>query len=86
MAGLIINKYRIEKTDGTPIDDDAEYFVLRIDNDPYAREALREYARCIEHINPSAWRELREWADRCEQKLSAIERWRQYDSAAKNWR
>jgi hypothetical protein len=39
------NKYRIEKTDGTPVDPNAQYFVLRPDKDPLARKAIRTYAR-----------------------------------------
>lgn len=40
----LYNKYKIEKTDGTPIDPNAEYFVLRPDKDPLARKAVRAYA------------------------------------------
>jgi hypothetical protein len=40
----LYNKYKIEKTDGTSVDPDAVYFVLRIDTDPAARAALIAYA------------------------------------------
>jgi len=40
----LYNKYRIVKTDNTPTDPDAVYFVLRIDTDPAARVALLVYA------------------------------------------
>lgn len=36
-------KYIIKKANGEPIDPHAQYFVLRIDTDPHARAALREY-------------------------------------------
>lgn len=42
-AGLF-NKYKIEKTDGSPTDPDAQCFVLRIDTDDAAQHALYEYA------------------------------------------
>lgn len=37
-------KFNIEKTDGTPTDPLARYFVLRIDTDHAARAALLTYA------------------------------------------
>jgi hypothetical protein len=38
------NKYVVTKANGNPIDPEAEYFVLRIDNDPAAKLALAVYA------------------------------------------
>ena len=35
------------KTDGTPLDDDAVYFVLRLDEDPNARIAALVYAASV---------------------------------------
>lgn len=46
------NKYFIEKVDGTPIDWDAEYFVLRVDKDKHARKALIAYAESVMEENP----------------------------------
>lgn len=43
MSGIDL-KYRIEKRDGTPIDPEACYFVLRLDTDPAARAAAKAYA------------------------------------------
>lgn len=40
----LYRKFEIAKTDGTPVDPDAQYFVLRIDTDPAARVALLAYA------------------------------------------
>lgn len=48
MSEKLFQKYKIEKTDGTPVDPEAQYFVLRLDTDPYAREAMWEY---IEGMN-----------------------------------
>lgn len=45
-------KYIIEKVDGTPIDPQAEYFVLRIDKDPAARIAAMAYAEAIRETAP----------------------------------
>ena len=42
MKGLF-DKYKISKTDGTPSDSQALYFVLRLDTDPIAREAAWAY-------------------------------------------
>ena len=44
MNGLF-GKYIIEKKDGSPIDHDAQYFVLRLDTDVAARRAMLEYSR-----------------------------------------
>lgn len=41
----VFGKYRIEKADGSAIDSEACYFVLRLDSDPAARAAMRTYAR-----------------------------------------
>ena len=45
-------KYIIEKVDGSPVDPDAEYFVLRLDKDPHARVAALAYADSVEKDNP----------------------------------
>jgi hypothetical protein len=48
-------KYIIRKADGTPIDDNAKYFVLRYDSDAehgdVNRNALRHWTRNIVHHN-----------------------------------
>ena len=65
MKGLY-NKYIIQKSDGTPIDPSADYFVLRLDTDSCARGALRNYANRIYGDNPILSKELR---DRCDKYL-----------------
>lgn len=47
-----MEKYIIKKTNGNPIDPNAEYFVLRIDKDPHAKKALRAYADSVRKDNP----------------------------------
>ncbi|KKN78666.1 hypothetical protein LCGC14_0347330 [marine sediment metagenome] len=42
--GLDKQRYTVTKTKGET-DPEAQYFILRIDKDPVARLALREYAR-----------------------------------------
>ena len=37
-------KYIVQKASGNPVDPEARYFVLRVDEDPAARAALRTYA------------------------------------------
>ena len=62
MANLF-GKYKIEKTDGSQVDPNAMYFVLRIDTDPHARVALRAYARSIRASDPEFANELDEWIE-----------------------
>jgi len=57
----LIGKYDILKTNGTPVDPDAQYFVLRIDTDVHARLALRAYARSVFSDNPTLARDIRRW-------------------------
>ena len=51
MKGLY-QKYIIQKADGTPIDPNADYFVLRLDTDKHARETLKFYGNAIYQDNP----------------------------------
>lgn len=44
-------KYNITKADGTPCDESADYFVLRLDTDPHARAAARAYSESCKHEN-----------------------------------
>ena len=48
----IYSKYIIGKADGSRVDPDADYFVLRIDKDKHARKALKAYADSIKEENP----------------------------------
>ena len=48
----LYNKYIVIKSDTTPIDTNADYFVLRLDTDKYAREALKFYGSAIYQDNP----------------------------------
>lgn len=60
-------KYIVTKADGSPMDPDAEYFVLRVDlhepDDPAhyhaCIKALTEYAHEIQHYNPNLSKDLR---------------------------
>jgi hypothetical protein len=45
-------KYVIRKTDGSPADPDARYLVLRLDTDPFARQAAATYADAVADENP----------------------------------
>lgn len=40
----LYGKYIISKADGSPVDQGADYFVLRLDKDPIARRAALEYS------------------------------------------
>lgn len=59
----LYGKYHIAKADGSPIDPNAKYFVLRIDTDQAAREALKTYANYIEYDEPEFAAELRQWLE-----------------------
>ena len=43
----LVNKYRIEKRDGSPVNQDAKYFVLRYDKDPNAVVAVIAYCKSV---------------------------------------
>lgn len=47
----IYGKYIIEKSDGSKVNPEACYFVLRLDTDSAARKAMRQYARSIRREN-----------------------------------
>lgn len=54
----LYDKYDIKKKDGTPVDDDAVYFVLRLDTDPHARRAAEIYAAHCREDNPELAQDL----------------------------
>lgn len=54
----LYGKYIINKSDGSPIDKEAKYFVLRLDTDEAARIALQEYARHIKLANSVLYKDL----------------------------
>jgi hypothetical protein len=54
MKGLY-QKYVVQKADGSPLDPDAEYIVLRIDRGVYVeacRAGVAEFARAVRPLNP----------------------------------
>lgn len=53
-------KYNIEKSDGSPMDPEADYFVLRLDKDPHARKAADAYAKSVARENPTLANDLRQ--------------------------
>jgi hypothetical protein len=59
----LLDKYKIEKVDGSPVDPNAMYFVLRIDTDYHARVALRAYARSTRASDPEFANELDAWIE-----------------------
>lgn len=40
----LYSKYNVSKVDGSKVDPEAIYFVLRLDTDPHARKAAEAYA------------------------------------------
>ena len=60
----LFNKYKIEKQDGSLVDPQAQYFILRIDTDPHARYAGYAYAASISGRDDDFADELRAWVKR----------------------
>lgn len=63
MTGIpkgLYGKYIILKTDGSPVDPSADYFVLRLDTDPAARAAAYLYAQETQEQFPELSAELME--------------------------
>ncbi len=56
----LFNKYEVKKRDGTPVDPEAVYFVLRLDTDPFARLAAWTYVGGCENTYPELARDLRD--------------------------
>ena len=52
-------KYIIHKADGSPVDPDAIYMVLRLDTDPHAMNAALKYADSCENDNPLLAQDIR---------------------------
>lgn len=57
----LFQKYNITKNDGSPIDPNAQYFVLRVDTDLVARKAVLRYSSYISHTDPEFAEELYRW-------------------------
>lgn len=59
----LYNKYKVEKTDGSPVSPDAQYLVLRLDTDMAAREAALCYASAIAVTMPQLAVDIFAWVD-----------------------
>lgn len=57
-SGGMYSKYHITKADGTPVDEDAQYFVLRLDEDPNACVAALAYALSVYETNVELARDV----------------------------
>lgn len=57
----LYRKYRVEKTDGSPVDRNAQYLVLRIDTDEHARKAALAYAKAVRSGNEDLATEITSW-------------------------
>ena len=54
----LYKKYIIQKSDGSKIDPDAKYFVLRVDTDKHAKKALLAYVNSVKEENPKLARDM----------------------------
>lgn len=63
-------KYIISKTNGNPVDPEAEYFLLRFDKDPHALKALYAYAKSVAEDNPQLAKDLLDKIDKHIELLS----------------
>ena len=61
LFGKLFDKYVVTKTDGSRVDPDAQYFVLRLDTDPAARYAVMQYAAYVGASDPEFADALRRW-------------------------
>ncbi len=61
-----VDQYHITKADGSPLDPNGIYFVLRLDTDPHARVAMKRYAAAIQSENPMLAHDLRSLIARLE--------------------
>lgn len=52
MTDKLFSKFVVTKADGTPVDPEAQYLVLRLDTDGCARVAAVFYAVCIQEEQP----------------------------------
>ena len=59
--GDLYNKYIIKKSDGSDVDPNAMYFVLRLDSDAHARTALMAYAASVLESDSKFAYELINW-------------------------
>ena len=57
-SGGYEKKYIIQKADGSKVDEEADYFVLRLDTDPHALIALEAYANSVKSINEPLAKDL----------------------------
>lgn len=56
----VYGNYIVRNADGTEVDPNAQFLVLRIDKDIHARVALRAYATSIKNADPILAQELDE--------------------------
>jgi hypothetical protein len=57
----LYHKYIILRADGEPVDPPANYFVLRLDTDWAARQAMLTYAAAVAAENPILSAEILAW-------------------------
>lgn len=69
-AGLF-QKYTVTKTDGTPVDPQAVYFVLRLDTDSSARTVTMIYSGLIRRENPKLSKDIRELLEQIEKEIQS---------------
>jgi len=68
MAGLK-RKYTLTKADGRPVDENGEYFIIKLNSSDWdhahaSRVAARAYARSIRGSNQMLAADLEAWVDR----------------------
>lgn len=66
-------KYRVLKLDGTAIEPNAQYFVLRVDEDPHAKYALYHYSKSIRAYNSVLADDLIRWLNDLGLNLAQLE-------------
>lgn len=74
MAEPLTRKYLVSRPDGTPIEDQDAFFVLKLSTDSAARDAAREYARNVRRFNPFLASDLIRRCDEYDYQLSLSRR------------
>ena len=65
----LYRKFEWAHRDGSPIDPDARYFMLRPGNDPHAAAAVLAYAESVSDDNPALASDLNEWIEQLDAGL-----------------
>lgn len=71
----LYRKYHVERIDGSSMPggkhEHCRHYVLDIDHDPFAVEAMQAYAAACAPFYPELAKDLHEWVKACQEKTAA---------------